>query len=82
MFTAVTNTYKAQSSAIVRFLRGDDEVADVDHSNNPAPGHDEDDGDILGCVLGAPPRGCHHQNGNKRQRLRPTKTKHKRAKYP
>ena len=77
MFTTLMNTYKAQASAIVRFL------STITATTLPAPaGHDEDDEHILGCVLGAPPRGSHHQNGDKRQRLHPTKTKHKRVKYP
>ena len=81
MFTILMNTYKAQSSAIVQFLWGDNEVADVNNSNNP-PGHDEDNEDILGWVPGAPPCGSCHRNGDKHQQLCPTKTKQKRAKYP
>jgi hypothetical protein len=72
------NTYKAQS-AILDFLWGDNEVADVGDSNKP-PGHDEDNGGIIGWIFGVPPRGSPHWNNDKRQKLRPTK--HKRAKYP
>ena len=82
MLTNLMNTYKAQSSAIVHFLWGDNEVADVGNSNNSPAGHDEGNGDILGWVLVAPRRGSRHRNGDTRQKLRPTKTKHNTAKYP
>lgn len=66
MFTTLVNTYKAQSSVIMRFLWGDNEV-DHDDSKNP-PGHDDKDGDLLGWVISAPPHATHHWNVIKHQR--------------
>ena len=92
MFSSLMNAYKSQSAAIMRYLWGDNDIHHHDNNNNKRQQENKEDeqGDLLRWVLGVPRHAAaRHRNANSvdnrlrsRGRLRPTKTKRKRTKYP